>query len=39
MIHGADPAQTQAWYDELRVETGAGVLAGLLKTAEGGPFG
>lgn len=39
VIHGADPAQTQAWYDELRVETGAGVLAGLLKTAEGGPFG
>lgn len=38
VIHGDDPAQTQAWYDALRMETGAEVIAGLQKTAEGGPL-
>jgi FAD-dependent urate hydroxylase len=39
LIHGGDPADTQAWYDELRTETGAEIIAGLRKTVEGGPFG
>ncbi|WP_213880814.1 FAD-dependent urate hydroxylase HpxO [Pseudomonas sp. dw_358] len=38
ITHGKDPAQTQAWYEELRVETGERVIAGLVKTAVGGGF-
>ncbi|MCP1118067.1 FAD-dependent monooxygenase [Robbsia andropogonis] len=38
VIHGDDPVQTQAWYDALRAETGADVIAGLHKTIDGGPI-
>ncbi|MBZ5877574.1 FAD-dependent urate hydroxylase HpxO [Chromohalobacter israelensis] len=39
MIHGRDPVQTHAWYDELAHEDGGEILAGLRKTIVGGPLG
>lgn len=39
VTHGFDPAETQAWYDELRAETGVGIMSGLSKTILGGPLG
>lgn len=38
ITHGKDRTQTQAWYEELKVETGERVIAGLVKTAVGGGF-
>jgi len=38
ITHGHDPAATQAWYAELAQETGETVIAGLRKTADGGPL-
>lgn len=37
--HGVDPAATQAWYESLALETGEGVIAGLVQSASGGPCG
>ncbi|KKB62374.1 monooxygenase [Robbsia andropogonis] len=39
LLHGSDATATQAWYDELRTESGEGIIAGLHKTAVSGPFG
>ncbi|MEZ3500353.1 FAD-dependent urate hydroxylase HpxO [Pantoea sp. KPR_PJ] len=39
VTHGKDPQATSAWYQELRQETGARVLAGMCETIEGGPLG
>jgi FAD-dependent urate hydroxylase len=39
VTHGFNPEVTQAWYDELRVETGTGIMQGLSKTILGGPLG
>ncbi|KUM44495.1 FAD-dependent urate hydroxylase HpxO [Pseudomonas sp. EpS/L25] len=38
ITHGHDPEATQAWYAELARETGETVIAGLRKTADGGPL-
>ncbi|QUS37269.1 FAD-dependent urate hydroxylase HpxO [Falsirhodobacter algicola] len=38
VTHGADPAATAEWYDSLAVETGEGILRGILKTVAGGPL-
>lgn len=38
MTHGADPAQTEAWYRELARETGAGIIAGIERTIAGAPL-
>ena len=38
ITHGHDPLATQAWYAELVRETGETVIAGLRKTADGGPL-
>ncbi|WP_252108311.1 MULTISPECIES: FAD-dependent urate hydroxylase HpxO [unclassified Halomonas] len=38
MIHGDNPAETQAWYEELGREDGHGVLEGIRKTVAGGPL-
>lgn len=38
ITHGHEPLATQAWYAELARETGETVIAGLRKTAEGGPL-
>lgn len=38
ITHGHEPQATQAWYAELARETGETVIAGLRKTAEGGPL-
>ncbi|MFG6667667.1 FAD-dependent urate hydroxylase HpxO [Halomonas sp. HNIBRBA4712] len=38
MIHGDNPRETQAWYDELAREDGTGVLEGIKKTVVGGPL-
>ncbi|WP_295464218.1 FAD-dependent urate hydroxylase HpxO [uncultured Pseudomonas sp.] len=38
ITHGHDPEATQAWYAELAEETGETVIAGLRKTADGGPL-
>ncbi|WP_341485895.1 FAD-dependent urate hydroxylase HpxO [Thioclava sp. GXIMD4215] len=37
VTHGVDPVVTERWYDELRHETGAAILAGIAKTVEGSP--
>ncbi|WP_447554346.1 FAD-dependent urate hydroxylase HpxO [Vreelandella sp. EE22] len=37
MIHGDNPGETQAWYEELQHEDGQGVLEGIRKTVVGGP--
>ncbi|MFD1383167.1 FAD-dependent urate hydroxylase HpxO [Rhodanobacter aciditrophus] len=39
VTHGFNPEVTQAWYDELREETGTGIMQGLSKTILGGPLG
>jgi FAD-dependent urate hydroxylase len=39
VTHGYHPETTQAWYDELRSETGEGIMKGLSKTILGGPLG
>ena len=38
ITHGHEPLATQAWYAELARETGETVIAGLRKTADGGPL-
>lgn len=39
VIHGGTAAaETRAWYDELKSETGDSIIAGLLKTAQSGPI-
>jgi FAD-dependent urate hydroxylase len=38
VTHGADPAVTQAWYDELRHEDGAGVMAGIIGNMRDNPL-
>lgn len=39
VTHGFNPEETQAWYSELREETGEGIMRGLSKTILGGPLG
>ena len=39
VTHAQDPQQTEAWYQELRTETGEHILAGMCATIEGGPLG
>ena len=39
VTHAVNPQQTEAWYQELRSETGERILAGLCETIEGGPLG
>lgn len=39
VTHAADPAVTQAWYEELRREDGSGVLAGIIGNMAGNPLG
>ncbi|KAA9001337.1 FAD-dependent urate hydroxylase HpxO [Affinibrenneria salicis] len=39
ITHGKSWPLTQAWYDELKTETGEGILAGLQTTITGGPLG
>lgn len=39
VTHGVDPAETQAWYDALRHETGTHIIEGLRATIVGGPLG
>ena len=38
ITHGKAPEATRAWYAELAEETGETVIAGLRKTADGGPL-
>lgn len=38
VTHGADPQQTQAWYQELREEDGTNILRGIYKNIEGNPL-
>lgn len=38
ITHGHAPEATRAWYAELAQETGEAVIAGLRKTADGGPL-
>ncbi|KTT31078.1 monooxygenase [Pseudomonas oryzihabitans] len=38
ITHGQAPEATRAWYAELAEETGETVIAGLRKTADGGPL-
>ena len=35
--HGHDPAETEAWYAELREEDGTRIIDGIAKTILGGP--
>ncbi|GLW36320.1 monooxygenase [Pectobacterium carotovorum subsp. carotovorum] len=37
ITHGKDSALTQAWYDELRTETGERIIAGLCDIVRGAP--
>ncbi|HEY3736020.1 MAG TPA: FAD-dependent urate hydroxylase HpxO [Jatrophihabitans sp.] len=39
VTHGADPAVTQAWYDELWDEDGTRVIAGIVGNIVGNPLG
>lgn len=39
ITHGKDMALTQAWYQELRQESGERIIAGLCDTILGGPLG
>ncbi len=39
ITHGKDMALTQAWYEELRQESGEHIIAGLCDTIQGGPLG
>ncbi|MGJ8526159.1 FAD-dependent urate hydroxylase [Halomonadaceae bacterium LMG 33818] len=38
ITHGKNPTLTQEWYEELSVETGADIMAGMEKTIKGGPI-
>lgn len=38
VTHGANPAETQEWYQELRGEDGTNILAGIYKNIEGNPM-
>jgi FAD-dependent urate hydroxylase len=38
VTHGKNMQETQAWYDELRVEKGDNIIAGLRTTIIGGPL-
>ncbi|MBR7887790.1 FAD-dependent urate hydroxylase HpxO [Marinomonas sp. A79] len=38
VTHGKDMAETEAWYDELKKETGENIIAGLRTTILGGPL-
>lgn len=39
ITHGKDMALTQAWYQELKQETGQRIINGLCETIQGGPLG
>lgn len=39
VTHGADPAATLAWYEELAGEDGARIIRALTQTIQGGPLG
>lgn len=39
VTHGKDMQETQAWYDELRVEKGDNIIEGLRNTIINGPLG
>ena len=39
VTHGKDMALTQAWYQELKEETGERIINGLCETIQGGPLG
>lgn len=39
ITHEKDPAETQSWYDELRQESGEGIIKGIASNILGGPFG
>lgn len=39
ITHGKDMVQTQAWYQELKEETGERIINGLCDTIQGGPLG
>ena len=39
ITHGKDMALTQAWYQELKEETGERIINGLCETIQGGPLG
>ncbi|RQW63120.1 FAD-dependent urate hydroxylase HpxO [Vibrio viridaestus] len=38
VTHGMEPKATEAWYQELRAETGENIMDGLQKTIMGGPL-
>ncbi|WP_435170071.1 FAD-dependent urate hydroxylase HpxO [Falsirhodobacter sp. 1013] len=38
VTHGMDPSATADWYAGLRGDTGDGILRGIQKTVDGGPF-
>lgn len=37
LTHAHDPAATDAWYDELRTETGTAIMAGITRSILAGP--
>ncbi|WP_049094741.1 FAD-dependent monooxygenase, partial [Klebsiella oxytoca] len=39
VTHGKDMALTEAWYQELKSETGERIINGLCETIQGGPLG
>ncbi len=39
LMHGQDPAVTEAWYEELRHEDGTGVIRGIVGNMLGNPLG
>lgn len=39
VTHGFDMQATEAWYDELKQESGENIIAGLKATISGGPLG
>ena len=39
VTHGKDMALTQAWYQELKEETGERIINGMCETIQGGPLG
>ena len=39
ITHGKDMALTQAWYQELKEESGERIINGLCDTIQGGPLG
>ncbi|MCL2899076.1 FAD-dependent urate hydroxylase HpxO [Brenneria tiliae] len=38
VTHGKEMSITQAWYEELKTETGEGIIAGMRETILGGPL-